>query len=349
MPKVPASTPLMVWIAYAAVWLTFALVWALAGAASSGTSVAAALPFALMAMGSAAVMGIGIWRITATLPPDWRSARFYITHATGLAVFCVVYATSWIWFDVFEGRFFIAVEQLRRSPVLLWNILMGIWLYLMIAASAYAIRGHQRLRAQEAAAAEARLLTERAQLAALRAQVNPHFLFNALHSIGALVTINPALADRALERLGDMLRYALNADDEVLLSQEWRFTSDYIALEELRLGDRLRVHAHVDDRAVSVLVPPLILQPLVENAVRHGIANRPQGGELHITARIDGDELRLEVADDGCGAGDGSGNGFGLESVRRRLAALYGERASVRIERARPGFAVSIAVPAGVE
>jgi signal transduction histidine kinase len=339
----------MVWIAYAAVWLTFALVWALAGAVSSGTSALEALPYALMAMGLAAVMGIGIWRITATLPPDWRSARFYAIHAPSLAIFCAVYATSWMWFDVFEGRFLAAVQQLRSSPVVLWNILMATWLYLMIAASAYAIRGHQRLRAQEAAAAEARLLAERAQLAALRAQVNPHFLFNALHSIGALVTINPSLADRALERLGDMLRYALNADDEVLLSQEWRFTSDYIALEELRLGDRLRVHAHVDDRAVSVLVPPLILQPLVENAVRHGIANRPHGGELHITARIDGDELRLEVADDGYGVGDVRGNGFGLESVRRRLAALYGERASVHIERAQPGFAVRIAVPASGE
>ncbi len=346
---VPASTSPMVWIAYAAVWLTFALVWALAGAMSSGTSAMVALPYALLAMGLSAAMGVGIWRMSATLPPDWRSPRFYVIHLVSLAIFCIVYATSWIWIDVLQGRLVAALQQLPSSPVLLWNILMGIWLYLMIAASAYAIRGHQRLRAQEAAAAEARLLTERAQLAALRAQVNPHFLFNALHSIGALVSINPALADRALERLGDMLRYALSADDEVLLSQEWRFTSDYIALEELRLGDRLRVHAHVDDRAVSVLVPPLILQPLVENAVRHGIANRPQGGELHITARIDGDELRLEVTNDGGGVGEGHGNGFGLDSVRRRLAALYGERASVHVERAQPGFAVRIAVPASVE
>jgi signal transduction histidine kinase len=339
----------MVWIAYAAVWLTFALVWALAGAASSGTSASEALPYALLAMGSAAVMGIAIWLITARVPPDWRSIRFYLTHGAGVAVFCVVYSTSWMLFDVVEGRFAAAVEQLRASPVLLWNVLMGSWLYIMIAACAYAIRGQQRLRAQEAAAAEARLLTERAQLAALRAQVNPHFLFNALHSIGALVTINPVLADRALEQLGDMLRYVLSAEEEVLLSQEWRFTSDYLAIEELRLGDRLRVQAHVDDRAVLVLVPPLILQPLVENAVRHGISNRPQGGEVRITARVDGDELHLEVADDGCGNVGGGGSGFGLESVRRRLAAIYGERATVRVDRASSGFAVSIAVPAGVE
>jgi hypothetical protein len=116
----------MVWLAYAAVWLTFALVWALAGAASSGTSAAAALPYAFMAMGLAALMGLGIWRTTANLQPDWRSVRFYRTHASGLVIFCIVYATSWIWFDVFAGRFFTAMEQLRRSPILLWNILMGI-------------------------------------------------------------------------------------------------------------------------------------------------------------------------------------------------------------------------------
>jgi sensor histidine kinase YesM len=339
----------MGWIAYAAVWLTFALVWTLAGSASSGIAVADTLPYGLLAMGSAALMGLAIWRLTERIPPDWRSVRFYITHAIAFVLFGAIYSTSGLLMDLAAGRIGIGIQQLRTSPVLLWNLLMATWLYLMIAASAYAVRAQQRLRAHEKAAAEARLLTERAQLTALRAQVNPHFLFNALHSIGALVTINPALADRALEQLGDMLRYVLGADEEVLLAQEWRFTSDYLAIEELRLGDRLRVHAHVDEEAVAVLVPPLILQPLVENAVRHGIANRPEGGHVRITARLDGAELHLEVADDGCGAAEGNGSGFGLESVRRRLAASYGERASVRVNRASSGFAVSIAVPAGAE
>jgi sensor histidine kinase YesM len=182
-------------------------------------------------------------------------------------------------------------------------------------------------------------------LVALRAQINPHFLFNALHSVGALVTSDPARADMALERLGDLLRYTLGTEDEVLFAEEWRFTQDYLAFEQLRLGDRLRVHLTVDSSALSTMVPPLILQPLVENAVRHGIADRVEGGQIDLTARVEESCLVLCVRDDGHGGESGGPDGIGLTSVRRRLAALYGGRATLVVEGGRAGFAVTVGLP----
>jgi two-component system, LytTR family, sensor kinase len=335
----------MGWIAYVLAWLAAALFWALASAASASRSPLETFPFGLLAMGSAAVMGVAVWRLTNRVAWDWRAPSFYVAHATALVIFSVVYSTFWFWPELAMGRFKVAADSLRSSPIIIWNLLMGSWLYLVVAGLSYAIRAHRRIRTQEAAAAEARLLAQQAQLVALRAQINPHFLFNALHSVGALVTCDPVRADKALECLGDLLRYALGTEDEVFFSQEWKFTQDYLAFEELRLGDRLRVDAAADDGALAIMVPPLILQPLVENAVRHGIADRPEGGRIELRARVEGPRLVLSVVDDGCGGGAEAREGVGLTSVRRRLAALYGGRATFNIDRMARGFSITIGLP----
>ena len=335
----------MGWIAYVMAWLAAALFWTLAAASSAGLSPLVTFPYGLLAMGSAGVMGLAVWRLTDRVAWDWRAASFYAVHGVALAIYSVLYATSWMWPDLITGRFAAALAGLRGSPVIIWNLLMGSWLYLVVAGLSYAVRANRRIRTQEAAATEARLLAQQAQLAALRAQINPHFLFNALHTVGALVTSDPMRADRALECLGDLLRYALGAEDEVLLSQEWRFTQDYLAFEQLRLGDRLSVNAKADDTALSMMVPPLILQPLVENAVRHGIADRPEGGHIDVRASVADARLLLRVSDDGRGGAGETADGLGLGSVRRRLAALYGERATISIDRMAAGFTITVALP----
>jgi LytS/YehU family sensor histidine kinase len=223
--------------------------------------------------------------------------------------------------------------------------MMGSWLYVLVTGVSYAIRAQRRVRAETAAAADARLLAEQAQLAALRAQLNPHFLFNALHSVGALVQIDAARAEEAIERLGDLLRYSLGSEPNVLLSQEWKFTHDYLAFEQLRLGDRLDVRSEAHAAALAAIVPPLIFQPLVENAVRHGIAERPAGGHIAISARTTDGRLRLRVADDGPGLAGNPTDGVGLASVRRRLAATYGDRARLQIEAVGTGFVVTMTLP----
>jgi hypothetical protein len=335
----------MGWIAYAVAWLAAALFWTLAASSTAGRSPLETLPYGLLAMGSAALMGLGVWRMTARVAWDWRAPAFYAAHGAAICAFSIVYATSWIWPDVIGGRAAEALAGLRASPVVFWNLLMGSWLYLIVAGLSYAIRAHRRLRAEEAAASEARLLAQQAQLAALRAQINPHFLFNALHSVGALVASDPVRADQALERLGDLLRYALGAEEEVLFTQEWRFTQNFLAFEQIRLGERLNVDAHADADALSALVPPLIVQPLVENAVRHGIAGRPEGGRITLRASVQGTGLVIHVSDDGRGAARHPEDGLGLGSVRRRLRARYGDRSSLDIERATTGFAVTIRLP----
>ena len=335
----------MGWIAYVIAWLAAALFWSLAAASSAGRSPLEALPYGLLAMTAAASMGLVVWRLTDRVKWDWRSPSFYATHGIAMIVYSVVYATSWMWPDLARLRIAGAFMALRTSPVLIWNLLMGSWLYLLVAGLSYAVRAHRRIRAEEAAVAEARLLAQQAQLAALRAQINPHFLFNALHSVGALVATDPARADDALECLGDLLRYALGTEHEVLFSQEWKFTQDYLAFEQLRLGDRLRVDTEADAAGLAAVVPPLILQPLVENAVRHGIADRPDGGCVAVSARVEDARLVLRVRDDGSGGSPGAGDGLGISSVRRRLAAAYGGRATFSIGGTPQGFAVTIALP----
>lgn len=335
----------MGWIAYVIAWLAAACFWSLASASTAGRSPLETLPWGLLAMGTAGLMGLVVWRLTHRIVWDWRAPSFYVAHGIGLVLYSVLYSTSWVWLDVAQGRVSESLAAIRTSPVMIWNLLMGSWLYLVVAGLSYAVRAHRRIRAEETAAADARLLAQQAQLVALRAQVNPHFLFNALHSVGALVASDPERADKALECLGDLLRYALGTEDEVLFAQEWRFTQDYLAFEQLRLADRLRVQADVDSAALAVPVPPLIFQPLVENAVRHGIADRPEGGRISLRASVGGAHLRLRVSDDGEWKTSETTDGLGLGSVRRRLAALYGHRAALRIDRDASGFAVTIELP----
>jgi signal transduction histidine kinase len=334
----------MGWIAYVIAWLASALFWAVAAASAGHLSPLRTLPYGLLAMGSAAIMGVAVWRLTGRCEWNWRSTTFYAVHAIGLTVFSLVYSSSWAWPDIVRGRFAEAADAYRTSPVVMWNLLMGCWLYVLIAGCSYAVRANRRVRAQEAAASEAHLLAQQAQLVALRAQINPHFLFNALHSVGALVSSDPERADEALECLGDLLRYALGTEHEVSLAQEWTFTRNYLSFEQLRLGERLRLDVAADVDALAVMVPPLILQPIVENAVRHGIADRPDGGHIRLRARLDHERLLLEVTDDGRGT-RGARDGLGLSSVRRRLAALYGDRAALSVGSPDAGCTVSIALP----
>jgi LytS/YehU family sensor histidine kinase len=342
----PPLTDIMGWIAYAAAWLAATLFWTLASASGAGRAPAETLPYAFLTMVPAALMGVGVWHLTRRVPWDFRAPSFYAIHGLGLVAYSVLYATSWAWPDLFTGRVAEALAAFRASPFVMWNLLMGSWLYLIVAGISYAVRGRREVREKEAAAAEARILARDAQLAALRAQINPHFLFNALHSVGALVTTDPKQADRALESLGDLLRYALGAEAQVLFAQEWSFTKDYLAFEQLRLGERLRLDVQADASASSVMVPPLILQPLVENAVRHGIADRPEGGEIRLRAGVEDARLILRVSDDGGGDSPETSDGLGLSSVRRRLDALYGDRASVVTERTTRGFSVIVDLPA---
>jgi signal transduction histidine kinase len=173
-----------------------------------------------------------------------------------------------------------------------------------------------------------------ARLRALRAQLNPHFLFNTLNAILDLIGSDPERAEATTERLADVLRYVLDGTDResIPVGEEVAFLDAYLEIERARFGERLRVEVDVDFEVSAEPIPPLLLQPLVENAVRHGLAPRPEGGTVRITARAAGSNLALEVADDGVGGECPFRGRVGLGSVEARLRAVYGDRATFEME-----------------
>lgn len=211
------------------------------------------------------------------------------------------------------------------------------------------IRRHEQLKAERLRADLAS-----AQLRALTLQLQPHFLFNALNTVGALVvTERNREAFDVIGRLGELLRalLAIERREEVPLSEELELAESYVGIEQARLGDRLRVTWDIAPDVASAQLPPMLLQPLVENAVRHGVARSPAGGRLTITGRRADARLVLEVCDDGPGpspllaADDARGGGVGLENTRRRLAHLYGDACRLDLSRDGGWTRVSVELP----
>jgi len=190
-----------------------------------------------------------------------------------------------------------------------------------------------------------------AQLDALRSQLNPHFLFNSLHSMAELVHQDPKLAEQLIVRLGELLRRVLESSThpENSLAQELDFIRAYLDIEQARLGERLNVDWQVEHGALGVSVPGLILQPLVENAIQHGISPVPKPGTLTIRAHRRNGFLELEVADSGPGLSPTNvtrPQGIGIANTRARLQALYGERQSMELRQGE-GLVVSLRIPLG--
>jgi LytS/YehU family sensor histidine kinase len=171
-----------------------------------------------------------------------------------------------------------------------------------------------------------------ARLDALVGQLQPHFLFNTLHTISAFVLEDPKQANRMITRLSELLRHSFNRERGplVTLEEELELLDHYVAIQEARFGDRLRVTFRVDPRAAAAVIPTLLLQPLVENAIRHGAVPNGSVAEVEIAATRDGDQLHLEVRDNGPGLTEGngsrhgSGSGLGIANTRARLLEMYG-------------------------
>jgi len=195
---------------------------------------------------------------------------------------------------------------------------------------------YREARDRQMRAVELEGLLHQSQLEALRSQLNPHFLFNALHSMAELVHADPKLAEQLLVRLGELLRQVLQSSNrqEVTLAEELEFIRGYVDIEQMRLGERLQVNWDIDTALAQARVPSLVLQPLVENAVQHGIAAVSGPGTLGISARRDGDFLQLEVRDNGPGPRGAveRPQGIGLANTRARLQRLYGERQAFEIQ-----------------
>jgi signal transduction histidine kinase len=227
-----------------------------------------------------------------------------------------------------------------------------VFYWAMVGAHA-ALRWHERFMAQQAERAKLEADLSDATLRALKAQLNPHFLFNALNSVMALIDRDPASAQRMLVRLSELLRTTLAATDaqEVRVEQELELVRRYLEIEQIRFGDRLTVTIDSDASARDAVVPALVLQPLVENAIVHGLSRRPGPGRIDVQARRSGDTVVLTVRDDGPGvhaapSRAGSGSGIGLGNLRARLERLYGAGFELALaDDPRGGACVTVVVP----
>jgi len=209
----------------------------------------------------------------------------------------------------------------------------GVGLYQFSAAVSYLLIAFEKAAAAERRALESQVLARDAEVRALRAQLNPHFLFNSLNSINALVGSDPEAARRMCERLGDFLRQTLSlaGRETVPLADEVRLVERYLAIERVRFGDRLESRIRVAPEVASFPIPPLLLQPLAENAVKHGISERVEGGVIEITATPHGDGLLITVENPyDEDAVSQRGEGVGLENVRQRLRATEARRAHLQ-------------------
>ena len=201
-------------------------------------------------------------------------------------------------------------------------------------------------RRRTAIAGHAQQQVTEAEFRALRAQTNPHFLFNCLSTIADLVVRNPAGAETMTLRLAEVFRHVLDHSSRPLTSirDEIEFLRTYLYIEEARFGDRLQVKIDVAPEMERAQIPSLILQPLVENALKHGLGPKPGPGHLTITVRADGDRLIMTVEDDGMGPSAHPGKGLGLANIAERLQTLYQDRASVSLRPREAGGSIATVV-----
>jgi sensor histidine kinase YesM len=280
------------------------------------------------------------------------TSRLLTAHLTG----AVVATSLWLgmlrlWVEVLaQFRSIAPIRDAfpRHVPVLAG---FGLLVYLLAVAFHSLIAALEQSRRSERRALESELSARDAEVKMLRAQVDPHFLFNSLNAVAGLTHSEPDLARALCLRLGEFLRAGLRIGNRsrIRFDEELALARDYMGIEQIRFGERLRYEERIGEDCAGRLVPPLILQPLLENAVRHGIAGLVGSGEVLVTAR--GEEGRMLITVENTRDPDAApgrrGEGMGLANVRRRLRTLYAGAGSLTAEPAGDRFLVTIAIPAG--
>jgi two-component system LytT family sensor kinase len=305
--------------------------------------------------GQAVGFALGDWYVFAVLsvPVIWLARRVQFesgTRAKALAAhfFCgIIFSLAYIVLRAWVGQWQSSASFADAfQPLLVKSWHFNMLVYWVIVSVTFAFDYYRKYQEREWRAAELEKNLAQAKLQALQMQLNPHFLFNSLHSISALMHQNVEAADRMIARLSDLLRAALAGSDtqEVTLREELEFTRRFLEIEQIRFGERLSVKMEIAPDTLDAMVPSLILQPLVENAIRHGIEPRARPGCIVVNAERANGELRLAVSDDGDGLPSGGQvEGVGLSNTRARLRTLYGGAHSIELRPA-PGRGLQVRV-----
>ena len=289
---------------------------------------------------------LSAWYVCRAAPPT-RTTGVGRVLFTSFAAALVV-SSMWVGMARLAARVFPASEEnfARHALPLLFGA--GVLLYLLSAALHYVLIMVDEARRAEAREMQAGILAREAELKALKAQINPHFLFNCLNSISALTSVDPARARDMCVLLGEFLRSTLGLGEKaaIALEDELALARSYLSVERVRFGSRLRVEEDVEPGCGAVEIPPLLLQPLVENAVTHGVAGRIEGALVRVEARRHPGALSIIVENEyDPEAPSRRRNGVGLRNVRKRLEAKYGGRARMDVRAADGHYLVSLLLP----
>lgn len=285
--------------------------------------------------------------------PGWP--RALAVHVTSMAVFSVVHVLCLSGVRVLLFGSYAKPAATEWWPFIqrqyLHNLDWAMMTYSTIVGVTYAVSYYREAQQRTVLSAQLETRLVEAELKTLQAELHPHFLFNTLHAISTLVHRDPNAADRMIVRLSDLLRLTLDQGgvQETSLKEELEFLQKYLEIEQIRFRDRLNVRFDVDPDVLDVPVPRLILQPLVENAIRHGIGPRSGEGLIEISARPEADRLWLQVRDNGVGLNGGAlaalEKGIGLSNTRARLHCLYGPDYRFEFSNRGGGLTVRIVIP----
>jgi hypothetical protein len=336
-------------LAYALAWVIVGAVVAVLLVIAGYASWAAAAAFAVPACIVYGFVGTSAYYVCRALPLSRRAVTPAVALFTAGSLFAGLFwlALCEAWAAMLRAiapELGIAIG--RELAAMLFA--GGVTLYLLSILAHDVLLGIENARAAERRDAQSRLLARDAELQALRSQVNPHFLFNSLNSISALTTTDGAAARAMTIELAQFFRQTLALSDrqKIPLGEEIALCESFLSVEKIRFGARLDCDIRADDGARDALVPPMVLQPLVENAIKHGIRDRVDGGVIRIESVVRGDWLHAVVENPADGdARSAAGGGVGLENLRRRFASLYGDRARMSWAKRDGRFRVEITLP----
>lgn len=337
-----STPPPVLWLGYVAAWIALGLAFAAMFLLRQQYSAANAANVAAQVIVPAAVLGVAVLWFAAKISSSRRGGTVIVAMHVGGSI---AFPLAWIALvSAISALRSGAAPRLPPEHVIHWHLLSGFAIYFALAAVAHGFQQVSRARAIERSN----------QLRIVQAQLRPHFIFNTLHSVMALVRTDPAAAEEALERFSSLLRRFLRTRAEqgerISMREEFRLGEDYTALQRLRFGDRLRVSWHIGSNLEPVSVPAFLTQPLIENAIRH--AMQPDaGGKIHVEARNAAAGIEIVVENDRPpGEFQQQGEGVGLRATRLRLQDCFGDLAEMRaVALPESRFRVTLRIPLETE
>lgn len=283
----------------------------------------------------------------------FRAVVQIIGHAIGIVSFFLIIGTlSYYFTDYMDGMVYFENWKEFMVGLLNWDALRFYDQYIITVGVYYVISYFQGLQQEEKEKSELALKNKEMQIALLKSQINPHFLFNTLNSISTLIHSSKDQARKVITQLSDIFRYALDSHTGkmVKLVDEIEFIENYILIQQVRFGDRLQFQKHVDESCMELSIPPMILQPLVENSVKYGIGPKEEGGTIDLIIKKLTGQVFFEVRDDGLGiyakkVMDGSVGGVGMKNTDLRLKSYYGPNSGLQIRASEYGYSVCFSIP----